>query len=173
MCSELGEVPYVFPEIFSCRCLPQTLCVYEAHMFRLIIFIFAYSHILIAEASDNKYINFFNSTASKLVKEYRLPVSSDMKYAWKAKGSYTHKTKDSSGEYKAPYWTSGYFNGDKKLDYAYILISHDKNEKQLIAFISSNKTYVAKKLGDSHSYEMGVATQKPGELLTASGKGYW
>ena len=26
MCSKLGKVPYVFPETYSCRCLPQTLC---------------------------------------------------------------------------------------------------------------------------------------------------
>ena len=25
MCSKLGKVPYVFPDIYSCRCLPQTL----------------------------------------------------------------------------------------------------------------------------------------------------
>ena len=142
-------------------------------MFRFIVSIFLCGHIFFAEAGVDKYITFFNSTGAKLAKEYRLPVSNDMKYAWKAKGSYTYKTKDSSGNYKAPYWTSGYFNGDKKIDYAYILISRNKNEKQLIAFVSSNNDYVAIKLGDSHIYEMGVSTQEPGELQTASGKGYW
>ena len=163
----------MFPEISTCRCLPQTLCVYEAYMIRYIILVLTSSYILSAEASDNKYIDFFDSTASKLVKEYRLPVRSDMKYAWKAIGGYTYKTKDSSGEYKAPYWTSGFFNGDKQLDYAYILISHKNNKKQLIAFISSSNGYIAKKLGDSHNTEMGVATQDSGVLDTASGKGYW
>ena len=142
-------------------------------MIRILLSVLIFLLSLPALAIDNEYVSFFNSTGKHLVIDYRLPISSDMKQAWKAKDSYTYKTKDSSGNYKAPYWTSGDFNGDQKIDYAYILVSRSSNENQLIVFISSEIDYIAIKLGNSHNYEMGVATQIPEVLTTASGKGYW
>jgi hypothetical protein len=142
-------------------------------MYRLSIIILILAISVSAEADDKKYVSFFNSVAFELVLEYRLPAPSDMKNAWKWKDSYTYKTKDGNGQYKAPYWTSGDFNGDGVIDYAYILIHRKSKKKQLFAFVSSGSGFLKKMLGESHEYEMGVATQEPGELLTASGKGYW
>lgn len=141
-------------------------------MHRFILFVVTLGISFSVVAGENEYVSFFKSIGEGLVKDYRLPISSDMKYDWKKKEGYPYKTKDSSGKYKAPYWTKGDFNGDNKIDYAYILISRKNNEKQLITFLSSDNNYVAIILGDSHIYEMGIATQEPGVLLTASGKGY-
>ena len=126
-----------------------------------------------AGAGDNEYVSFFNSVGGKLVKEYRLPVSGDMKYYWEMKTGFPYKTTDGSGNYKAPYWTSGDFNGDNKNDYAYILINRNSGKKQLIVFLSKDDMYIAIKLSEPTDDEMGVATQHAGVLTTASGKGYW
>ena len=142
-------------------------------MRNFILIILTLSISLDAQADASNYISFFKSVGGELAKGFRLPTQKDMKDYWKDKESFTYKTLDGTGKHKAPYWTSGDFNGDKKIDYAYILISLKNNEKQLFAFLSSNNGYMARKLGESHSFEMGVATQEPGTIKTASGKGYW
>lgn len=142
-------------------------------VYRFFIFLIIVATSISVEAGENDYLDFFNTVASKLVAEYRLPIDSDMKNEWKMKEGYPYKTTDGSGMQKAPFWTSGDFNGDGKVDYAYILIHRNGNKKQLFAFISEGSNYLAFLLGEASDYEMGLATQNPGELLTASGKGYW
>ena len=142
-------------------------------MYRFIILLLIVALSISAEAGEEEYLNFFNSVSQEFVPEYRLPDDSDMKYEWKWKKGYPYKTTDGRGMHKAPYWTSGDFNSDAKLDYAYILIHRSSHKKQLFAFVSKKSIYLKFILGEAHDYEMGLATQLSGQLLTASGKGYW
>jgi len=126
-----------------------------------------------AENNDAAYISFFNKTVTGLLPNFRYPQDSDLKYDWKAKDSYVYKTKDDEGKHKAPYWTKGLFNNDEVTDYVYILISNKDNLKYTYAFLSKGKEYEVVLLDNTGKYEMGLATQDSGKVVTASGKGYW
>ncbi|MDH3975933.1 MAG: hypothetical protein OEV42_16790 [Deltaproteobacteria bacterium] len=127
----------------------------------------------VEEKNDNIYLSFYKKTVSELLPEYRLHDEEDYQSYWKHKNSYVYKTKDDEGNYKAPYWTKGFFNEDETIDFAYILINKQNNKKYLFAIVSEGEKYKAIQLGEGNNLEMGIATQQKGKILTASGKGYW
>jgi hypothetical protein len=127
----------------------------------------------LANTRENRYREFFVESATDLVPEYRLPTDSDMESYWSAKDAFPYKSTDGVGAYKAPYWTCGYFNDDDVLDYAYILIHKESEDKYLFVFVSLHDAFKAILLEGAHQLEMGLATQESGRVTTASGKGYW
>ncbi len=122
--------------------------------------------------ADKPYLTFFNETVSELLSGYRLPSERDFKDYWTYFDSFVYKTEDDEGNHKAPFWTKGDFNDDGQLDYCYILIEEESGIQSFFGFISSESGYRVLLLDDGLESEMGLATQMPGELLTASGKGY-
>ena len=125
-------------------------------------------------SDDFVYLSFFNETVSKMLPGYRIPVESDLGYYWKEKESFVYKSEDNDGNSKAPYWTKGYFNNDKAIDFAYILINKNDKLKYPYAFISTNEgNYQTLQLDGPVEFDMGIATQDAGNIITASGKGYW
>ncbi|OQA91173.1 MAG: hypothetical protein BWY26_01122 [Elusimicrobia bacterium ADurb.Bin231] len=75
-----------------------------------------------------------------------------------------------------PFYCWGDFNGDELIDAAFILLNKmDKSIGKLIVFHKTGrKTYESFVLVNDlkHPTKYGTATQKPGKILTASGKGY-
>ena len=122
---------------------------------------------------DKEYISFYSKIVETILPQYRLPQESDYKSYWKYKESYVYKTRDNENKQKAPYWTKGFFNEDKIIDYAYILINRRNGKKSLYAILSVENEYKPILLEDKIDEEMGVATQQKGRVLTASGKGFW
>jgi hypothetical protein len=125
------------------------------------------------ENNDQKYIDFFNTTVTKLLPGYTYPTEADLRFAWKMKGSFVYTTEDDERRQKAPFWTKGLFNDDDVIDYVYDLINTQDKKKYLYAFITSPKGYIPVLLQDAHDDELGLATQQPAKIRTASGKGYW
>jgi len=75
-----------------------------------------------------------------------------------------------------PFYCQGDFNGDGLLDIALILLNKkDKNVGKLVVFHrTGKKDYESFVLIDELKYPTGygIATQKPGTIITAAGKGY-
>ncbi len=92
-------------------------------------------------ASESEYIEFIEQNGVSVFETFRLPTGEDLSYWGTDKNTYFHKTQDSDLETKAPYWTKGYFNGDNKPDYLYILFRESNNEAHLVGFISSQDSY--------------------------------
>ncbi len=118
------------------------------------------------QPADTAYLDFFERTVSRMLTGYRLPGASDFKHAWKQYNIHQapYQTQDHDGRTKAPFWTSGFFNADKDLDYAYILLDKWNGKKILVAILSDQGAYRTVTLDDDFDDEMGLATQPPEEL---------
>jgi hypothetical protein len=120
---------------------------------------------------ERRYRTFFNETAAPLVSDYRLPPESEYGPLWALVEGQGWQTRDGSGETKAEMWTSGDFNGDRTVDYAYILIAAASEARALYAFLSTGPGYEAKRLTDGFDEHMGLATRAPGRHETAAARG--
>lgn len=106
----------------------------------------------------SRYKSFFNEHKG-LVPEYRLPTEKDFKSYWLYTNSYPYKTTDYTHQYKAPYWTSGDWNSDGVVDYAYILCHKATSEKFLYSFTSEKMSFSTALLSGPFKEEMAVATE--------------
>ena len=110
------------------------------------------------------------SFAFEFPKEWRLPTESEL--------SGESLRKESSNKYAK---VEADFNGDGKLDYAYLLKSQVYSGEGLIVRLSSSSNYSWEVLNEINWGEkypnvdlvMGIDLASPGKLKTACGKGYW
>lgn len=118
---------------------------------------------------DSIYVKFFQKVKS-LVPNLQLPESKNFASYWKYTEGYPYKTTDHSGNFKAPYWTSGFWNEDQRVDFAYILVEEaSPSNKYLYAFVSRGEEYEAFRLAGPFQEEMAVATEKRGVCLGGNG----
>ena len=122
-------------------------------------------------AQERRYRLFFTRTAADLVPGYWLPPESEYGPLWAAVEGVNWQTRDGSGRTKAEFWTSGEFNGDEELDYAYVLAAVADNERALYAFVSSPGGYEAILLQPNAAPRMWLATSAPGRYATAAAAG--
>ena len=77
----------------------------------------------------------------------------------------------------APSYLSEDFNGDGKIDNAFILINKRKNTFGLFVKLGHMDSMIKleeyKIDGSNYKINMGISVVKPGKYLTACGKGYW
>jgi hypothetical protein len=107
-------------------------------------------------------------SAASFFDEWRYPDESDVLYDWK----------DFRQEGREYYTLAEDFNGDGKLDEAWILIKKDASEWGLFVFLdakSSDREIIElgrTKMTDFHPQRMGLALAMPGHHLSACEKGY-
>lgn len=120
---------------------------------------------------ERKYRIFFAETGQALVPGYRLPDGSQYGPLWAAVESRSWQTRDGSGLTKAEFWTSGEFNGDRTLDYAYILDEAASGTRALVAFVSTGDGYEVEQLAEGFPWGIWLRTQAPGRYATAAARG--
>jgi hypothetical protein len=120
---------------------------------------------------EKKYRVFFNQTAQALVPGFRLPDESAYGPAWAVVEGRGWQTRDGSGHTKAEFWTSGEFNGDGTIDYAYILVEEATDTRTLFAFISTAEGYGVERLDAGFEWGIWLRTRPPGRYPTAAARG--
>jgi hypothetical protein len=119
---------------------------------------------------ERKYRIFFRQTAQTLVPGYRLPDESAYGPLWAAVESRNWQTRDGSGQTKAEFWTSGEFNGDATIDYAYILVEESSDTRNLFSFLSTADGYEAVRLTSGFPWGIWLRTLPPGRYsMTTAG----
>jgi hypothetical protein len=118
---------------------------------------------------ERKYRLFFSETAQALVPGYRLPDESEYGPLWAIVEGQGWETHDGSGETKAEFWTSGDFNDDETLDYAYILVEDASGTRALFAFLSTANGYEAERLDAEFDWGIWLRTRSPGRYVSAVG----
>jgi hypothetical protein len=112
---------------------------------------------------ERKYRIFFNQTGQALVPGYRLPDESAYGPLWAAVESRNWQTRDGSGLTKAEFWTSGEFNGDGTIDYAYILVEDSTDTRVLFSFLSVADGYEAVRLTSGFPWGIWLRTLPSGQ----------
>ena len=120
---------------------------------------------------ERKYRIFFSETAQALVPGHRLPDESQYGPAWAFVEGHGWETRDGSGETKAEFWTSGEFNGDGTLDYAYILVEDATDTRTLFGFLSIEEDYEIEQLAAGFEWGIWLRTRAPGRYATAASRG--
>lgn len=120
---------------------------------------------------ERRYRLFFNETATALVPGFRLPDESQYGPAWAFVEGQGWQTLDGTGETKAEFWTSGEFNGDGTIDYAYILVEEATDTRTLFAFVSTADGYDAKQLDVGFEWGIWLRTRAPGRYATVEVRG--
>jgi len=120
---------------------------------------------------ERTYRSFFRETAAGLVPGYGLPPESEYGPLWGAVEGMHWESRDGSGRTKAEFWTSGDFNGDSVVDFAYVLSRLADGERALFALLSSAEGYVAVPVARPIEPRMWVQTRGPGRYETAAAKG--
>lgn len=117
---------------------------------------------------ERTYRNFFNETAQAYVPGFRLPDESEYGPAWALVEGQGWQTQDGSGQTKAEFWTSGEFNGDETMDYAYILVDEAAETRTLFAFVSTAGGYEVERLDEGFEWGIWLQTRPPGRYATAA-----
>ena len=120
---------------------------------------------------ERRYRIFFSETAQALVPGYRLPDESQYGPAWAIVEGQYWETRDGSGETKAEFWTSGEFNGDGTVDYAYIVVEGTTDTRTLFAFLSTDEGYEIEQLAAGFEWGIWLRTRGPGRYATAASRG--
>ena len=120
---------------------------------------------------ERKYRLFFTQTGRALVPGFRLPNESEYGPLWAFVEGQGWQTRDGSGETKAEFWTSGDFNGDAMIDYAFILVEEAADARTLFAFLSTPAGYEAERLDSGFPWGIWLRTRAPGRYETAAARG--
>lgn len=115
---------------------------------------------------ERTYRDFFYETAQPLVPGFRLPDESQYGPAWAAVEGRNWQTRDGSGQTKAEFWTNGEFNGDGKIDFAYILVEVATDDRTLLAFVSTPDGYEVQRLDQGFEWGIWLKTRPPGRYST-------
>jgi len=124
-----------------------------------------------APQQERKYRIFFAETGQALVPGYRLPGESEYGPLWALVEGGGWQTQDGSGRTKAEFWTSGEFNGDATIDYAYILEEVATDTRTLVAFVSTAGGYEVVRLDEGFPWGIWLRTREPGRYETAAAAG--
>lgn len=116
---------------------------------------------------ERRYRTFFSETAQALAPEFRLPDESRYGPAWAVVEGQGWRTLDGTGKTKAEFWTSGEFNGDGTIDYAYILVDKATDSRTLFAFVSGDAGYEARQLDAGFEWGIWLRTLPPGRYALA------
>lgn len=115
---------------------------------------------------ERRYRVFFAQTAQQLVPGFRLPDASRYGPAWAVVEGRHWQTRDGSGQTKAEFWTSGDFNGDGTIDFAYILVETATDTRTLFAFVSTAEAYEAERLDAGFEWGIWLRTRPAGRYST-------
>ena len=118
-----------------------------------------------------RYRAFYRDTAQALTPGFELPDGALYGPFWAQVEGRHWETRDGSGQTKAEFWTSGEFNGDATIDYAYILVETATGNLTLFAFVSGEQGYRAEPLVDGFNWGLWVKTREPGSYETAAARG--
>ena len=120
---------------------------------------------------ERRYRIFFNETAQTYVPGFRLPDESEYGPAWAFVEGQGWQTQDGSGQAKAEFWTSGEFNGDETIDYAYILVDETTETRTLFAFVSTAEGYDVERLDEGFEWGIWLRTRPAGRYGPAAASG--
>jgi hypothetical protein len=120
---------------------------------------------------ESRYRAFFIETAQAQLPGFRLPDESEYGPAWALVEGQGWQTRDGSGQTKAEFWTSGEFNGDGTVDYAYILVEEATGTRALFAFLSTAEGYGVERLDTGFEWGIWLQTRPPGRYATAAARG--
>jgi hypothetical protein len=120
---------------------------------------------------ERKYRSFFYQSAEELVPGFHLPDEAQYGPLWAFVEGPGWETRDGSGETKAEFWTSGEFNGDNTIDFAYILAEQSSDTRALFAFLSTASGYEAIQLDSGFPWGIWLKTRAPGRYETAAARG--
>jgi hypothetical protein len=124
-----------------------------------------------AKESVLTYPQIVKKWAKQLLKEYRLPNKKDIKGYW---------LECERDKKIAPYWTSGDYNGDGLIDYAFFLLRKDNKGSNVFVLISNKNRYEVRTLRSEsklsfikYGFYEGIESVPPGKYETAHGKKYF
>lgn len=123
---------------------------------------------LICQQSDSVAKSIIFKNADSLFVSFRFPDHTDSSEDW---------TLFQKEHGHLPIVCSGDFNGDSQLDFAFIALSKDSNQKYGVYCLLSVKQdsfqLITLEEGTGYPLSLGIEVAAPGPYRTAAGKGYW